>query len=253
MKQKDTSKAGKQKRPLELKWKLAYIGIGAVFIAGAVMVLRQAIVPPNLDFHERTPRPAIADTPAAPTDSAGPMVSATPTAQEPLASPTPTPRDIQVPVLISFTKQRQECPIIPVGIGEGNVMDAPESATEAGWFYYSSPPGDAHNSVIVGHQAFGGKKGIFSVLKNMKQGEQVVIEFESGLQRFFEVERVESYLKEDVPTEYVTTGSGTATQLTLITCLGDYGLDGRSLSRVVVICKELRELRESGDPFIESE
>lgn len=253
MKQKDTSKADKQKRPLELKWKLAYLGIGAVFIAGLVIVVRQCVLPPNPDFHERTPRPDITDTPATLTDSAEPIVSAAPTTLEPMASPTPAPRDIQVPVLISFTKQRQECPIIPVGIGEGKVMDSPESATEAGWFYYSSPPGDAHNSVIVGHQAYGGKKGVFSVLKNMKQGEQVVIEFESGLQRFFEVERVESYLKEDVPTEYVTAGSGTATQLTLITCLGDYGLDGRSLSRVVVICKELLELRESGDPFIESE
>lgn len=238
----------KQKQPLTLLWKLIYGGIAVVFVVGLVMVLRQEVLLPDLEFVAPTPPPPV-ETPIpapTPTAAAEPGVAPTP----PADTPAPTPR-MEIPLVIFFERHKQQAEIIPVGIAEGNEIGSPDNAENAGWFYYGSSPGNPGNAIVNGHRSYGGKSGVFSVLKRLKQGDRVSVEFESGMLRFFEVDRVEEYRADLVPREYTTTGPDTPTQLTLITCLGDFGVDGFSKSRVVAICYELTELRQADDPVVD--
>lgn len=256
MEKKDTQGAPVQnqepgkKQPSSLLWKLIYAAIAVVFVVGLFMVLRQEVLLPNPDFQAPTPPPPVETTPppAATPDAAIAPGAASPSA--PIPTPAPTPR-MEVPTVVYFERHKQQASIIAVGITEGNEMGSPDNAEDAGWFYYGSSPGNPGNAILNGHRSYGGKSGVFSVLKKLKQGDRVSVEFESGMLRFFEVDRVEEYKAEDVPREYLTTGPDTATQLTLITCLGDFGADGFSRSRVVAICHELTELRQADDPVVE--
>lgn len=242
------SKPKKEKKPLTWKWVLAYCAIGAVFLAGVVMLWNQ-YSPPKPNENIVIPTQA----PVTPT----PVAIATPTqaaedGQEAAPESTPGQRDIEVPYKIYFPVQKLEAPIVPVGIEEGNEMGKPDTAHEVGWWYYSPSPGDPGTSILTGHQMWKKEKGVFSVLRSVNVGDQIIIEFEGGLLRYFEVDRTETYKAADVPVEYRSTGPDMETQLVLITCKGDYGGDGFSRSRVVAICKERVDLRRADDPFVEN-
>lgn len=256
MEQKDTQgtpaqseKPGK-KQPTTLLWKLIYAAIGVVFAVGLYMVIRQEVLLPNPDFQAPTPPPPAETMPPPPETPAASIAPGAATPQAPTPTPAPTPR-MEVPVEIYFERHKQQASIIAVGITEGNEMGSPDNAENAGWFYYGSSPGNPGNAILNGHRSYGGKSGVFSVLKKLKQGDRISVEFESGMLRFFEVDRVEEYKAADVPREYLTTGPDTPTQLTLITCLGDFGADGFSRSRVVAICHELTGLRQADDPVVQ--
>lgn len=238
----NNGKQRKPKKPLGPLWIAVYALIGCVFVYGVVLVVREYVLLPNIDYVSPTPRP-IVTTPPADTPSPGDPAASS----DPEASPEPTRKPIMVPTIIYFDDHKQQCPIIVVGIGEGGGMDSPLNATEAGWFYYGASPGDKGTAIINGHQRFSGQIGTFSILKSSKPGERIIIEFDSGVLRYFEIERVETYEAKDIPEEYLRTGTDTETRLILITCLGDYGSDGYSKSRVLAICNELTELRQEGD------
>ncbi len=220
----------------------------ALFIAGIAMLLRQYVLLPNWGYKAPTPAPIVTSAPT-PEQTAAPAQQTPDPALSPTPSPTPAPRP--VPVKIYFPKEKQECPIEPVGITENNEMEAVDSAVIAGWYTYGASPGDPGNSVVNGHQRKNGQMGVFSVLKKMEPGEEIIIEYNNGALRYFESQSRETYKAEDVPEEYMTVGPDTPTRLVLITCLGDYGTDGLSESRVVVLCKELTEKRQENDPVIE--
>lgn len=240
------------KKPLTWAWRLVYAVIGAMFVAGAVMVIRQVWLPPQTDFELPTPQPATASE-ATPTAAPATPAGTGGAPEETLAPSTPEPVALKVASKIYFVEQKRSCPVIVVGIEEDNSMGAPQSADEAGWFNRSVPPGDNGTSYISGHQAFGGKKGVFSVLRQMKEGEEVIVEFEDGTLRYFTVDRIEIYDKTEVPEEYLTAGTNTKTQLILYTCKGDYDGSGQSLSRVVAICSEQLDKRQADDPFLPKE
>lgn len=224
---------------------VAYGLIALMFAYGVYSVLMEYVIydPSSTAYNPPPTAPAVTSSPSAdvtPTPTPAPAASPTEAANG-KEEYTPLP-DSLIPAMIYFERQKLQGPIIFIGFAGVGEMGSPESATEAGWFYYSAPPGEEGNSIINGHQKYAKKKGLFAVLKTMEVGDRVIIEFRDGSVRYFEAYAINTYKAEDVPKEKINQGG--ETRLTLITCLGDYGEGGSSKSRVVVECSELVELRK---------
>lgn len=209
-------------------WTLLYIVIGAVFLTGVYLILRQYVLFPEKYVEPPTP---------APTATLAPTLAPSAT---PLPTPSPTPYVKKIPVRIYFTDHKLQAEILPVGVTENNEMATIDSAKDAAWYQFGPSPGEPGNALINGHVRWKGEKGTFSILKEMKTGEEVVIEFDDGTFKYFTVDSLNTYLLDEVPASVMDLKGDS--RMTLITCLGDYDHAlGTSRSRVVAVCKEKTE------------
>lgn len=158
---------------------------------------------------------------------------------EPTATPEPRAKEEikRRPNYIEFVEKGVACDVWPVGIDEDGQMETVDSERVAGWLEQSAAPGNRGNSIIAGHIAYSKKKGVFAVLKELKVGDTVRVEYDVGFAEEFTVVSVDIYLKNEVPDGALTIGEESEPKLTLITCLGDYNRDtGTSDHRVVATC-----------------
>ncbi len=208
-------------------WAIIYVLIAALLLGGIYMVVREYIWIPGPYEAPPTPAPTVAATPAptlAPSDT-------------PLPTPSPTPYVQKIPVRIYFTGYERQADIYPVGVTEDNAMDTLDSAKDAAWYQYGPSPGEPGNALLNGHVKWKGELGTFSILKEMKVGDEIVIEYEDGSFKYFEVTNLDTYLLDEIPSSVMDLSGESRT--TLITCLGDYDTSiGTSRSRVVAVCKE---------------
>ncbi len=219
--------------------------------------------PPMRPSAVYTPAPFVSAKPTAmPFESGFVQVSATPQASEsasltpePALEPSPTNNgnnngntgssndgDADVyegelrPVKLYFIEKRIACDIVPVGISADHQMETTRSAYNAGWLCESPYvlPGDVGKAVIAGHNRWGGRTGVFSVLKKLKAGETVAVGFSDGYARYFKVDEVYECAYND---NSVMEAVYDRVQLVLITCKGDWS-DAlhTSKTRVVAIC-----------------
>lgn len=140
------------------------------------------------------------------------------------------------PVKLYFIEKRISCDIVPVGISADHQMETTRSAYNAGWLSVSPyvMPGDMGKAIIAGHNRWGGRTGVFSVLKKLKAGETVAVGFSDGYARYFKVDEVYECAYND---NSVMEAVSDRAQLVLITCKGDWS-DAlhTSQTRVVAIC-----------------
>lgn len=200
-----------------------YTVCAALFIGGGYILFREFVLitePYSPPPKEITPPPNMAmGTP-------DPNVTPDPNA-------TPEPR--RTPEKLYFTEREIMCDVLPVGVNSDGAMDTLDSHNQAAWAEYGPSPGEEGNAIINGHVRFRGKKGYFSILKDMEIGEEVAIEYNDGSVRYFKVRSVDTYYLYELPPTVM--GLGGDTRLTLITCLGDFNHDiGTSEHRVVVVC-----------------
>ena len=154
---------------------------------------------------------------------------------EPLGTPVSN-YDI-IPVTLTFQSQEISCRIASVGVDDNNVMESVEDAHIASWLSMDPyvVPGDVGNAIIGGHNLWRGKAGTFSILKNIQLGDSVLVGFNNGEWRYFDVIEIGNCAFDD--TTYMDAEADEAL-LTLITCQGDWNSDlGTSEHRVVVVCK----------------
>ena len=208
---------------------LIYAVIALVFAGGVYMVIRSTILFPKTYVEP----PQITAAPVLTTPQPAGTVSSLPTPE-----PTPTPKvPLDIPVKIYFSRQKISTDIIPVGIDKNNVMEAPDDPGIGGWLKFSVVPGEPGNSILDGHDSFRGVKGVFSILKKLELGDEVIIEHADGVFSYFKVTDIGTYLKDDVPDDVMSLTKEGDPRLALITCLGDYDFTGYSKSRVVVTCE----------------
>jgi hypothetical protein len=211
---------------------IIYIVIAVLLTAGAIITVREYVLIKAPYTPPPTPQPAVTPSPTAePTEKPG--ITPSPT-------PSPTPYIKPIPVKIYFTEREIECDIVKVGILENGEMATVDDAKLAAWLEMGPAPGEPGNALINGHVRWKGTKGYFSILKEMRVGEEVVIEFEDGSVKTFEAVSTDIYKLGAIPDDVLNLGG--ETRMTLITCLGDYNPDiGTSESRVVVVCKPKQE------------
>jgi len=219
-------------------WIVIYVIIAAMLLTGVYMVLRDYVLI-SLKPYEAppTPAPAVAATPA---PTLAPEATPAPT-------PEPTPYVKRIPVHIYFPSRKLDADIYPVGLTKDNAMDTLDSATDAAWYEDGPSPGEPGNALLNGHVHWKGTVGTFSILKEMKAGEPVVIKYDNDTYKYFTITSIDVYLLGEVPPSVMSLGGESRT--TLITCLGDYDRKlGTSRSRVVAVCKE--DYAEASDPSI---
>ncbi len=195
-----------------------------IFAAGlAVIVAGTAGL---LVTHHSTPamRPVAAGVAALPAP-AGPIVAPPQSADPP---PVASPVSLTIPLIGVKTS------LITLGLAADGSLQVPSSTAVAGWYTGSPRPGSIGSAIIVGHIDSLSGPGVFYRLSELRRGDQVYLRRADGTTVLFLVTLVQSYLKDNFPTQAVY-GPTPDAELRLITCGGAFdAATGHYLSNIVV-------------------
>jgi hypothetical protein len=195
-----------------------------IFAAGlAVIVAGTAGL---LVTHHSTPamRPVAAGMAALPAP-AGPIVAPPQSADPP---PVASPVSLTIPLIGVKTS------LITLGLAADGSLQVPSSTAVAGWYTGSPRPGSIGSAIIVGHIDSLSGPGVFYRLSELRRGDQVYLRRADGTTVLFLVTLVQSYLKDNFPTQAVY-GPTPDAELRLITCGGAFdAATGHYLSNIVV-------------------
>lgn len=177
---------------------------------------------------EPTPAPAAPEGPTEPV--AAPAAPERPT--EPVAAPAPPAPPEPARVLVP--RIGVDNALTPVGLHPDLSLVVPDEAALAGWYTGAPRPGETGPSVLVGHNSWGGARGVFYRLHELLPGDEVAVAHDNGSVVRFTVERVEQYPKAAFPSERVY-GNTDRQEVRIITCGGPFDpAQGRYLDNVVV-------------------
>lgn len=166
----------------------------------AVAVARSPAPPPQPPAAEATaPLPAVVTAPAATTGTIMPRSE---------------------PVTLSIPAIGLNTAVVPVTVGENQIIQTPTDPHAAGWYRYSPTPGQQGPAVIVGHvDAAGIGPAVFYRLGAIKTGDAIHIVRKDHTLASFVVDAIRAYPKTAFPTAAVYADTAQAT-LRLITCSG---------------------------------
>jgi LPXTG-site transpeptidase (sortase) family protein len=155
-------------------------------------------------------------------------VTAQPTTHRVVATPVPvgkfTPAEMEIP------KIGVKAPVVPVGTEADGKMASPSGAVDVGW-WNGRKPGDG-NALFAAHVNWNGALGTFFRLKELKEGDEVVVRGE-GKTLTYRVLWVKNYDGGIDATDLLGNASGEQIA-TLITCGGQFDRSiGHHLERVV--------------------
>ena len=130
--------------------------------------------------------------------------------------------------------------VVPVGVEGNGSIDIPADVSVLGWYRYSSQPGRAGSSVVIGHvDARSQGAGALFHLRDVMPGAAVVVRLADGSVRRFTVVARRQYRKELLPLR-IFARSGRPV-LTLVTCGGPFdAATGHYLDNVVVFALPTR-------------
>nr|WP_301548605.1 class F sortase [Micromonospora sp. C95] len=166
-----------------------------------------------------------------------------------IAGLAPPPRKVPLlaasePVGIEINKIDLAAPVHNVGIAPDGSIAAPpaERAQEAGWYDQGPTPGQYGPAVIVGHVDTTTGPAVFHQLPQLRAGDRVEVARSDGSVAIFEVDRVDRFDKEQLPTDDVF-GDFSRPQLRLITCGGRWVGGETGYADNVVVFASLVEAR----------
>jgi LPXTG-site transpeptidase (sortase) family protein len=123
-----------------------------------------------------------------------------------------------------------------VGIDQHGRIAVPTNVHLAGWYVNSLKPGEKGLSIISAHKDGIGTTGLFSDLQELRKGDLVVIEYGNNDLYEFEVVEVTQISREKAQDEIYKKNPDIESQLTLITCGGEFSRREKTyLDRIVVV------------------
>lgn len=139
-------------------------------------------------------------------------------------APTPErPKRMQIP------KLKIDAPIAILGLDQlekDGALPAPKRAEEVAWYDYSGRAGEANNGVYAGHVDWQGVPAVFARIKELVNGDQIIMVGEGGTRFTYEVlgcDDIECHLplssRPDVD-EFI--GFSAFSHITMITCEGEW-------------------------------
>jgi sortase (surface protein transpeptidase) len=138
------------------------------------------------------------------------------------------------PVFLTIPAIGVRTAVVRLGLTASGAIQAPPTATLAGWYRGSPPPGAIGPAVIGGHVDSHTGPGVFFRLHMLQPGDRVYIRQAGGRLAVFRVTAVRRYAKSRFPAPEVY-GPVPTPQLRLITCGGTFDPGrGSYLSNVVV-------------------
>lgn len=140
------------------------------------------------------------------------------------------------PLRLKIPSIKLNAPVERVGINAKGEMDVPDGRSKnVGWYAYGTLPGDMGSAVMDAHVYAAFKK-----LKNVKVGQEVVVEGENGTVLRFVVREATVYALADVPAQRLFADSS-GKYLNLITCAGKYVRSLGTYSHRLIVYAELVE------------
>ena len=169
-------------------------------------------------------------------------VAALPAPTGPIVAPpqSAAPAPVASPVSLTIPLIGVRTNLITLGLAGGGAMQVPSSTTVAGWYTGSPRPGSIGSAIIVGHIDSETGPGVFYRLPELRSGDDVFVKRADGTTAEFRVTSIQTYLKDQFPTEEVY-GATPDAELRLITCGGAFdSATGHYLSNIVVYATEVR-------------
>ncbi|MEH0842782.1 class F sortase [Micromonospora sp. CPCC 205711] len=125
------------------------------------------------------------------------------------------------PTRIAISSIDLQAPVHHVGIAADGSIAVPDAtrAQEAGWYDQGPTPGQYGPAVLVGHVDTTTGPAVFHGLKELRTGDTVEVTREDHRVAVFEVDQVERYGKDRLPTDEIF-GDFSRPNLRLITCGG---------------------------------
>lgn len=170
-----------------------------------------------------------------------------PQASEPLSTPTTSapgtsaaaaarglppsePTEIRIPKIGAVST------LVPLGLNPDETVEVPpvEQPMQAGWYRNARTPGEAGPAVVLGHVDGNKLPGIFFRLKELVEGDEIVVSRKDGTTAKFRVYKKEQIAKDSFPTEAVY-GDTDVPELRLITCGGSFDQAARSYRDNVIV------------------
>jgi LPXTG-site transpeptidase (sortase) family protein len=163
-------------------------------------------------------------------------VGALPAPTGPIVAPpqSATPDPVAAPVTLTIPLIGVQTKLTTLGLAADGELQVPDSYSIAGWYTGSPRPGAIGSAIIVGHIDSVAGPGVFFRLSELKAGDKVYVKRADGTMAEFRVTSVQTYLKDQFPTEDVY-GPVPDAELRLITCGGAWdAATGHYLSNIVV-------------------
>lgn len=144
----------------------------------------------------------------------------------------------------SVTPSRLKIPAIEVdasvdgyGLDAEGKMEVPDEGESIAWFERGAKPGSQGNAVLAGHVDDRSGPAVFYDLKNLEQGDEIIVSDDKGDSLTFVVTHKEAYPYNDAPIDLVF-GASSSRNLNLITCTGEFDSSaGTHRERLVVFTK----------------
>ena len=168
-------------------------------------------------------------------------VAALPAPTGPIVAPpqSAAPKPVAAPVSLTIPLIGVQTNLITLGLASDGALQVPSSTSVAGWYTGSPRPGAVGSAIIVGHIDSGNTAGVFFRLDTLTRGDKVYVKRADGTLVEFRVTSVQSYPKDDFPTQEVY-GPVPDAELRLITCGGAFDAATRHyLSNIVVYATEV--------------
>ena len=163
-------------------------------------------------------------------------VGALPAPTGPIVAPpqSAAPDPVAAPVTLTIPLIGVQTKLTTLGLAADGEMQVPSSYSIAGWYTGSPRPGAVGSAIIVGHIDSHAGPGVFYRLPELKAGDKIYVKRADGTLAEFRVTSVQTYLKDQFPTEDVY-GPVPDAELRLITCGGTFDpATGHYLSNIVV-------------------
>jgi LPXTG-site transpeptidase (sortase) family protein len=128
--------------------------------------------------------------------------------------------------------------IVVRGLTARREMEDPGGKDDVAWYNFSALPGYGSNAVLSGHvDWYTGQPGVFWYLRDLKEGDEVQVQYTDGMVLRYRVNRIEVYGTDDAPVAEITSPTPTDT-LTMITCDGVFSKSTREYTKRRVVWAE---------------
>jgi LPXTG-site transpeptidase (sortase) family protein len=147
--------------------------------------------------------------------------------------------NVPLPVALTIPAIGVQTSLVHLGLTAAGALQVPPSTAVAGWYTGSPRPGAIGSSVIAGHIDSYTGPGVFFHLSQLRPGDRVYVRRADGTLAAFRVTAVQSYAKNQFPTQAVY-GPTPDAELRLITCGGTFDSQtGSYLSNTVVYAVQI--------------
>lgn len=124
-----------------------------------------------------------------------------------------------VPVRLVAPALGVDAEVQTFALTENGEMPAPTVGTVAAWYTFSAGAGAAGNAVLAGHRDWQGRRGVFYLLGNLTEGDEIWLQDEGRNWYLYRVVWNVSYNEATAPIADIA-GPTEGRAVTLITCAG---------------------------------